>query len=959
MFEKFTMRQKMMAGFLLLVAVSMVIGLLGIRNIRKLNEADVLLYQKVTVPLSQLADISTDFQRIRVRTRELAEASTPQDRQNTLARIKELQKGIGENCDLFEKEITTADGRKVFDELKEARAGYIKTIDHVDQLVSSGKHVEAIALLNGEGIREAADYEAKIEKLKSMKVQQAKLASDSNASLATSTTIFMSIFMLAGALIGVLLGLFITRLALRQLGADPKEVAAVANRIAAGDLAVEIAAGSGDDNTVMAAMKTMVDAVRALVADVNTLSESAIAGDLDARADVERHRGEFRQVIAGVNETLHAAVSPIHQAQQVLGRIVVNDYTCCMEADEYRGDFRKLAETINQVRTRLLGIQDVFVTFVKGDLSSLEGLRQVGQRSENDRILPAMIATMETIQDLLSEVGALTRAVSEGNLEKRGNAERFEGGYRGIIVGVNDMMDNLVEPLNAAQQVLNRLSMNDYTTEMSGNFQGEFKTLQGSVNLLMGRLVNLLDAIRRMAAGDMGRLEEFKKIGKRCENDQLMPLFIAMMESVQGMVTETKVMTNAAAEGRLDNRGNADKFEGEYRLVIEGINATLDAVTAPLKMAADYVERISRGDLPPQITAEYHGDFNDIKNNLNLLIDSMNVICSLAKEIAGGNLLVEIKERSPQDELMQALAAMVHQLSEVVTEVKAAANNVAEGSHELSSGSQSLSEGASEQAAAAEEASSSMEQMSSNIRQNASNAVQTEKIAVKSADDAKEGGRAVQETVVAMKEIAGKINIIEEIARQTNLLALNAAIEAARAGEHGKGFAVVASEVRKLAERSQKAAAEISELSSNSVEVAVRAGELLAQILPDIQKTAGLVQEISAASMEQDTGAEQINKSIQQLDQVIQQNAGAAEEMSATAEELSHQAEQLQTTVAFFKIKESAAAPRQAVSQKRAVTYSAARQAAQVAAVAEAGARKSGPSLILDTADLDCRFERF
>src|SRR5664279_4063118 len=163
-----------------------------------------------------------------------------------------------------------------------------------------------------------------------------------------------------------------------------------------------------------------------------------------------------------------------------------------------------------------------------------------------------------------------------------------------------------------------------------------------------------------------------------------------------------------------------------------------------------------------------------------------------------------------------------------------------------------------------------MEQMSANIRQNADNALQTEKIAVKSATDAQEGGKAVAQTVHAMKEIAGKISIIEEIARQTNLLALNAAIEAARAGEHGKGFAVVASEVRKLAERSQRAAAEISELSSSSVEVAERAGGMLARILPDVQKTSELVQEITAASREQDSGAAQINKAIQQLDQVIQ-----------------------------------------------------------------------------------------
>jgi methyl-accepting chemotaxis protein len=193
--------------------------------------------------------------------------------------------------------------------------------------------------------------------------------------------------------------------------------------------------------------------------------------------------------------------------------------------------------------------------------------------------------------------------------------------------------------------------------------------------------------------------------------------------------------------------------------------------------------------------------------------------------------------------------------------------------------------------------------MTANVRQNADNAIQTEKIAVLSAQAVQQAGQASAENMAAMKEIAGKINIIEEIARQTNLLALNAAIEAARAGEHGKGFAVVAAEVRKLAERSQVAAAEINKLSSSSVEIAERAGKMLQDVVPSIQKTAELVQEIAAASREQDAGAEQISAAIQQLDKVIQQNASTTEEMASTAEELSGQSEQLQDMVATFKVK--------------------------------------------------------
>ena len=262
---------------------------------------------------------------------------------------------------------------------------------------------------------------------------------------------------------------------------------------------------------------------------------------------------------------------------------------------------------------------------------------------------------------------------------------------------------------------------------------------------------------------------------------------------------------------------------------------------------------------------------------------------------------IEVGNKDETGMLLSAMKSMVEKLKTVVGDVKAAADNVASGSQQLSAGSEQMSQGTTEQAASAEEASSSVEEMNATIKQNADNSQQTEKIALKSANDAIDSGKAVTEAMAAMKEIASKISIIEEIARQTNLLALNAAIEAARAGEHGKGFAVVASEVRKLAERSQTAAGEISRLSTSSVEVAERAGSMLTKLVPDIQKTSELVQEISASSKEQASGADQINSAIQQLNQVIQQNAGAAEEMASTAEELSSQAEQLQGTISFFK----------------------------------------------------------
>jgi methyl-accepting chemotaxis protein len=486
---------------------------------------------------------------------------------------------------------------------------------------------------------------------------------------------------------------------------------------------------------------------------------------------------------------------------------------------------------------------------------SAQELEKAGKRDEAVRMQAGTLRTTAN-----TTIEALTRGVEindKGAAVEAGNGQAaFENAkwlstiLLVLAVALSAALGYLVprsitKPLSESVVFANRLSVGDLSSKLGITLKNEIGSLADALRGVAEAEKRVSDLAGRVAAGDLN-----VEVSPRSQEDSLLISFSSLVESE--------------------------------------------------KAVAELTRKLSVGDL--RVDAKSRSSHDDLMRSLSSLVEAEKNIAELSRKLAEGDLRVKVAPRSEEDTLLNAFSNMVSKLSSVVQEVQASAHNVSSGSQELSTSAQSLSQATTEQAAALEESSASMEEMSSSINQNADNARQTESIAAKAASDARESGTAMSQTVTAMKDIAQKISIIEEIARQTDLLALNAAIEAARAGEHGKGFAVVAAEVRKLAERSQQAAAEINTLSSSSMAVTESTGALLNRLVPDIQKTAELVQEISASSAEQNSGASQVNKALQQLDQVVQQNASAAEEMASTAEELSSQAEQLQSVIAFFQV---------------------------------------------------------
>ncbi len=758
----------------------------------------------------------------------------------------------------------------------------------------------------------------------------------------------------------------------------PLNVAAgYVDRISKGDIPPKITDKyNGDFNEIKNNLNQCVDAVNALVADAAMLSVAAVEGKLATRADATKHQGDFRKIVQGVDDCLDAVIGPLNVAAGYVDRIskgdippkitdkyngdfneIKNNLNQCVDAvnalvadantlnvaavegklatradaSKHQGDFRKIVQGVNECLDAVIGPLNVAAGYVdrisKGDIPPKITDKYNGDFNE---IKNNLNQAVDAVNALVADAAMLSVAAVEGKLATRADASKHQGDFRKIVQGVDDCLDAVIGPLNVAAGYVDRISKGDIPAKITDKYNGDFNVLKNNLN--------------------------------QC------------IDAVNALVGDAGMLANAGVEGKLKTRADASKHQGDFQKVVQGVNDTLDAVIGPLNVAAGYIDRIGKGEVPPKITDEYNGDFNTIKNNINACVDGLQGLVeanNVIQLMSQNDFTSQIKGnyQGVYAELGKAINETITQMREALIQVQEGAMAIASASGEIAMGNQDLSSRTEEQAANLEETASGLEQITSNVNLTADNAQSANTEAVKARQVAQDGGTAVTQVIAAMESInesSAKINeiigVVDEIAFQTNLLALNAAVEAARAGEQGRGFAVVAAEVRNLAKRSADAAKEIKVLIRESVtksmdgsKVAAHAGETIQEVVANVQRVTALVGEIAGATQEQSTGLIELNKAVVQMDEVTQQNAALVEQAAAAAETLDSQAHTLAEVVSRFKTgaesrrseparasvaAHPAAGRRAQAPARKAMATSGARSAVKGAALPELGTTK-------------------
>ncbi|MBR7800732.1 methyl-accepting chemotaxis protein [Undibacterium fentianense] len=852
--QNLTIMQRLILGFGLILAMMLTMAVTSLTQFSSINEKSEQVLSREFVKTEVATEILDQARGIIGRVLQIAASTDKQELATARERLAKNNEVLTNALNKLEPLLYLPEGKAMHVKMKENNRASLAVQNQVNALVDSGKKEDALKLASSEGYAKATALNEVVREYIQFQHKIVKERSDENKKTFEGIVDEIKILSALALLVGIIAAYFIAKNIRTQIGGEPKDVSSFTQKVASGDLTVELELRDGDDTSIAANISKMVSQIRARA------EESARNAAETMRIKIALDNVGTNVMIADNDRNIiylnKSVVEMLRNAENDVRKDLPNFSVA-----------KLLGSSIDQFHknpSHQRNLLSTFTTIHKAQIS-------VGGRSFT-------LSAAPVIDDHGQRLGSVVEwADITEQLAAKAEADRLANENLRIKIALDGCATNVM----IADNDRNIIYTNKSVVEMLSNAEADMRKVLP--NFSAAKLIGSnIDQFHKNPSHQKNLLATFTsnfrsniKVGERHFSLSANPVINEQGERLGSVVewidrtnevaieNEVSTVVEAAMNGDFSSRITMDDKSGFFAKLSTDVNRLVETNEASLNEILRVLGALAQGDLTQTIEADFNGTFGELKNAANETVDKL-----------------------------------AHIVADVINSTDALSN----ASEQVSATSQALSQAASEQAASVEETSASIEQMAAGINQNAENATITDGIAAKASKEAIEGGEAVKQTVVAMKEIASRIGIIDDIAYQTNMLALNAAIEAARAGEHGKGFAVVAAEVRKLAERSQIAAKEIGDLASGSVKTAERAGTLIDEIVPGIGRTSDLVQEIAAASQEQSAGVGQINTAMNQMNQITQTNASSSEELAATAEEMTSQAEQLLELVSFFQL---------------------------------------------------------